>query len=107
MFNSISAVNELRDECGMSFKATVIVTYIESEVKDYLDCKIFIGHGQYKDHNMPFIQIEWPQDKDDLFYYRYDCEYIKIKKNGKGAIIIYASSKNNEEIEIDVIGNSK
>ena len=107
MCNSISAVNELRNECGMSFKATVIVTYVKRKVKDCVDCDIFIGHGHYIDHNMPYIQIEWPQDKDDLFHDCYVCEYVKIKKNGKGAIIIYASSKNNEEIEIDVIGNSK
>ena len=103
MCTSIETANNLRNECGVKFNAKVIVKHTEREMSQYFDCGIYIGHGQYSDHNMPYINVEWPSDKGDLYYDSYNCQYVKIKSCGHKAITIYSKTKDDEKIEIDVV----
>ena len=83
---SVSAANQLRNEYGQSFDATICKYKYGN--KTFSDEMVFIGHGQYNNANMPNIKVG---------DYSYDCAYVKMKYND-GCLTIYL-----DDMQIDIL----
>ena len=83
---SVSAANQLRNEYGQSFDATICKYKYGN--KTFSDEMVFIGYGQYNNANMPNIKVG---------DYSYDCAYVKMKYND-GCLTIYL-----DDMQIDIL----